>query len=273
MNRFSVEVVSVSRTVFGAGLLLLASCASPAGKVSVAEPGVFDLSPAELRARYPQVQKIGVVELSGSRIKARAFPGGTNEVEYLASGGAMLVKQLQSPIQAHAPEILVTPEAAVLKGRQAIVRQDGRVITGEGDGTRITIDGAQVKIEGPHSIRNLATGKVSLMAGAQGAAAEEAAPDKPAEPEIEAAPKVKTLPKRVKKTEALAPAVMSPKPRPSPAPVVAVAPTPKSPAPAKSAPPKAAVKPAAKPTPKPAVKPAPKADRKELLNLMREPSE
>lgn len=260
MNFSSVDVVALSRAVLAAAAAsVVVACTAPQAS-SGPDAGVFQLSEAQMRARFPKVQNIGVVELSGAKIKSRPASSGTADLEYLASGGAMLVKKVESPILAQAPEILVTPEAAILQGSQAMVKHNGRLITSEGASTKITIDGTQVKVDGPHIIRDLASGKTTLMGGAtaptseapqEPVAATVAAVTKP-EPQPVEKPVVRPAPPATIKPSAPAVATVSkpvaakPKPRPAPAPKVVA---------------------------KPTAKPAPQVDRKELLNLMRAPTE
>lgn len=260
MNFLSVDIVVLSRAVLGVSALsLMMACSSK--EVKMTGPEVFSLSASQQKSRFPQVQNIGVVELSGARIKTRAFEGAADEKEYLATGGAMLLKRVESPIQAHAPEILVTPDAAILRGRQAMVKQGDRLITAGGDDTQFTIDGVDINIQGPHIIRNMTTGKVSFLGGAMAPVeAPKVVPAKP-QPVVAARPPVKkpaiamTSPAPPKKVAAVPPKVTAPA-RPAPAPKPQVAPV---------------VKPAPKPVAAPA--PAPEVNRKELLNLMREPAE
>lgn len=261
MNFLSVDIVAFSRAVLGVSALSLMIACTSSKNVEPTGPEVFSLSESHRKSRFPQVQNIGVVELAGARIKSRAYDGAADEKEYLATGGAMLLKRVESPIQAHAPEILVTPDAAILRGRQAMIKQGDRLITAGGDDTQFTIDGVEIKIQGPHIVRQMKTGKVSLLGGAEAPAeAPKAVPAKP-KPAVAARPPVK------KPTIAMV--------SPAPAPKVAAAP-PKVTAPAKPSAipaPKPQVTPTAKPAAQPATAPAPEVNRKELLNLMREPTE
>jgi len=118
MNFHFVDAVALTRAGLSfATLSLMLSCSSPKS-VERADESVFTLSAAERKDRFSQSQNIGVVELSGARVKARPYDGARDETEYLATGGALLVKKVEPPIQASAPEILVTPEAATAEGRQ-----------------------------------------------------------------------------------------------------------------------------------------------------------
>ncbi|MES2736957.1 MAG: hypothetical protein V4672_11600 [Verrucomicrobiota bacterium] len=258
MNFSSVDVVALSRAVLAAAAAsVVVACTAPQAS-SVPDAEVFQLSEAQMRARFPKVQNIGVVELSGAKIKSRPASSGAADLEYLASGGAMLVKKVESPIFAQAPEILVTPEAAILRGSQAMVKHNGRLITSEGDSTKITIDGTQVKVDGPHIIRDLASGKTTLMGGATApvaappqqtpavATVTKPAPKPVEKPVVRPAPPAAVKPSVPAVAAVSKPVAAKPKPRPAPAPKVVA---------------------------KPAAKPAPQVDRKELLNLMRAPSE
>ena len=241
MNLSFANVVALSRALLSlSAVSLLLSCATPQTP-AVATSDIFDLTEEQRLSRFPKVQKIGVVDLSGSQIKTRPFSGAKDEKEYLATGGALLVKHLKAPIEAYAPEILVTPEAAILRGLQASVRQSGRLITAESEETEFIIDGEQVKINGPHIIRNQGEAKISLVAGA--------------------AKKLETATPKVAPKKTTVPAQVITRPQPSPTSEVVAAPK------------KSVVKQAAKPATKPVVKSAAPVDRKELLNLMREPSE
>lgn len=273
MNFNPADFVTLRRVIFGAAVLVMTvSCAGPQGATQASSPETFDLSDSERKQRFPQVKNIGVVELSGARIKARPHGNSTDE-EYVATGGALLIKKVQSPIYAQAPEIIVTPDVAILRGRQALVRQDDRLISGEGDETEITIDGTQVKIQGPHYIRNTKTGRSQLIGRvAQAPTLTPTAPVQAApEPEIVQAPPVAPEPAVIK----VAPKKATPKAK---AATVAAAPAPKKPSPVAqpAAPKPAPVAVKSAPAPKSAPTPTPKPaapDRKELLNLMRDPTE
>ncbi|MEN3942138.1 hypothetical protein WJU23_12650 [Prosthecobacter sp. SYSU 5D2] len=246
MNFHFVDAVALRRAGLSfVTMSLMLSCSS-SKSVERADESVFTLSAAERKGRFSQSQNIGVVELSGARIKARPYDKAKDETEYLATGGAMLVKRVEPPILASASEILVTPEAAILSGRQAMVKDGNRLILAEGDETEFVIDGVEVKISGPHLIRDVKTGKVSLKSRAPAAS-------------VAVAP---ALPKKAApgKSMAAAPAAsLEAKKAPVPSPAAV------------------AQKPVAqsKPKPKPVTLPKsePAVDRKELLNLMREPSE
>ena len=227
------------------------------------------------RSHFPKVQNIGVVELSGSRIQARPFKKANDEQEYLATGGALLVKRLESPIYAQASEILVTPEAAEVLGK-SVVKKDGRLIIGESDETKIVIDGTQVKVEGPHSIREISSGVTKSVVSAP---KPEVAPVKV---KAEPAPKVVAAPKaakpEVKKVVKATPPPVVPAAAPikkaAEAPVKKPAEAPVVKAPVAKPTPKPVAKPAVKPEPKPVAKPEPKpVDREKLRGLMREPSD
>ena len=274
-----VDAVAFSRAVFYSSLLSLAACSSPT--LTMPEPGqepeAFSMSERARRSHFPKVQNIGVVELSGSRIQARPFKKANDEQEYLATGGALLVKRLESPIYAQAPEILVTPDAAEVLGK-SVVKKDGRLIIGESDETKIVIDGTQVKVEGPHSIREISSGVTKSVVSAP--KPEEA----PVKVKAEPAPKVVAAPKPSAKPEVKKVVKATPPPAvPAAAPIKKAAEAPvKKPAaeaPVVKAPvAKPEVKPVAKsavkPEPKPVAKPEPKpVDREKLRGLMREPSD
>jgi hypothetical protein len=246
MNYHFADAMALSRAVLSfTTLSLVLSCSSPKN-TAPPDATVFNLSEAERRSRFPQSQNIGVVELSGARVKARPYSRAKDEKEFLATGGALLVKKVDPPILASAPEILVTPDAAILSGRQAMVRDGDRLLLAEGDETEFVIDGVAVKISGPYLTRNVKTGKTALIASAP--ATKVASASKPAKKQPQVSKPVVTAPKPPLET-----------PRPVPAPPVV----------------KAKPKPAARPAPVPvaAPVPAPTVDRKELLNLMREPTE
>lgn len=275
MNFIPADFVTLRRVIFGTAVLVMTvSCAGPKGASQASSPETFNLSEPELKQRFPQMKKIGVVELSGARIKTRPY-GNSADQAYVATGGALLIKKVQSPIYAQAPEITVTPDAAILRGRQALVRQDDRLISGEGDETEITIDGTEVKIQGPHLIRNTKTGRSQLI----GRVAVEPTPA-PVEIAPVPAPVVPApvVPAPVITPEPVvvkaAPKKAAPKSVRKPAPTTAAAPAPQKPAPAAKpvAPKPASVVAKPAPAPKPAAKPA-APDRKELLNLMRDPTE
>lgn len=251
MNFYFVDVVTMFRVALAVcSASFIAACSAPQTS-AVADPEVFNWNESQLRSRFPKVQNIGVVQLSGRNLKARKSEVG--DLEYLASGGAWLLKKVQPPILAQAPEIKVTPDAAILRGSQAMVKHDGRLITSESASTEITIDGVQVKVDGPHLIRDLSTGKITPMAGATAPVAvpAEAVETKVVNKPISKAPE-KPLVRSVTK--------------PLDAVKVPVATTVSKTVPQK----------ANKRQPsnsQPAVKSTPPVDRKELLNLMREPTE
>lgn len=267
--RFGLAMVAASA---------LMSCTSSSSRSASQglDPDVFALSDQARRSRFPQSQRIGVVELSGRRVQERAFKGSADEKEYLATGGAFLVKRLDRPVYASGDQILVTPEAATIRGPRAMVQQaDGRIWVADTVDSQIIIDGTQIRAEGPHRIETAASLKASLAAPA---------PAPVVAPAAQAPAPVVAVKKEVEKTAPVAPA---PAPKPAPAKVAVAAPKlqaqaalPKSvnAAPAK---PKSKPKPAATATAarapsasKPAAAaPAPKVDRKELLNLMRDPTE
>ncbi|HEY1085019.1 MAG TPA: hypothetical protein VGE29_22340 [Prosthecobacter sp.] len=270
-------VVARSRAVVGALALSLwaVSCAAPKSG-GAGDRAVFDLSETQRRSRFPKVQNIGVVELSAARIAVRPHGKAKDEQAYAASGGAYLVKKVDSPILATAPEILVTPDSAILKGPQARVLKNGQVYIAETVDSVITIDGTQVNVSGPHRIESLETWKKQPVLVAP------PAPPAPAPAVIQAsAQPVAATASRTKKTPevkaAATPAVVAEKEKnvpvkPAPQPVKTVAAPVVKKAPAK---PVVASKPAQKPAPapKPAARPVEKVDRKELLNLMRAPSD
>lgn len=265
--RFGLAMVAASA---------LMSCTSSSSRSASQglDPDVFALSDQARRSRFPQSQRIGVVELSGRRVQERAFKGSADEKEYVATGGAFLVKRLDRPVYASGDQILVTPEAATIRGPRAMVQQaDGRIWVADTVDSQIIIDGTQIRAEGPHRIETAASLKASL-----------AAPAPVAAPAAQAPAPVVAVKKEVEKT---APVVQAPPPKPAPAKVAVAAPkpqaqtTPVTPVKAAPAKPKSKPKPAATATAsrapaasKPAAAaPAPKVDRKELLNLMRDPTE
>lgn len=254
MNFPFANIVPFSRVVMASSALVLTvSCAGPKNTAET-DLSLFNLSDSQRAARFSQMQRIGVVELLGSRIKTRAFEKDTTENEYVATGGAMLVKRISSPIMAQAPEIVVTPEAAYLQGRNAVVKQGGRMIKGEGDTTLIVIDGTNVRAEGPHSIRSLATGRTTQMSGVPGGGASRPVTAAKKSSPPAAAPATKPVAPAATATVA----VVKPKPTQVNRPAVSAPPV-NNPAPTAPA--------------KPAAAAAPAVDRKELLNLMREPTE
>lgn len=251
MNLYFVDVVTHFRFALAVcSASLMVACSAPQTS-AVADPEVFNWSESQIRSCFPKAQNIGVVQLSGRKLKAQTSDAG--DVVYLASGGALLVKKVEPPIYAQAPEIKVTPDAAVLRGSQALVKHDGRLITAQAASTEITIDGVQVKVEGPHLIRDLATGKITPMAGAT-------VPVVIKPGIVDPAPVVKPISKAPEK----------PLVRPVTKSLDAVK------APVTANVPKAVPKKADR-TPvsnsRPTVKSTPQVDRKELLNLMRAPIE
>lgn len=251
MNFYFVDVVTRFRVALAVcSASVMAACTAPQTS-AVADPEVFNWSESQLRTRFPKVQNIGVVQLSGRNLKARKSEVG--DLEYLASGGAWLLKKVQPPILAQAPEIKVTPDAAILRGSQAMVKHDGRLITSESASTEITIDGVQVRVDGPHLIRDLSTGKITPMAGATVPVA--VTPEE-VEVKVDNKPISKTPEKPLVRSATKS--LESVK--------VPVAPTA-----SKVVPQKTNIRSAS--NSQPAVKSTPPVDRKELLNLMRAPTE
>lgn len=281
MNFLFDDVVVRSRTVFSlVALSMMVSCAGPR-KVMPEGPEVFELSQADQRARFPKIQNIGVVQLSGARLTERPFEGGADR-EYVATGGAgaLLVKKVDPPIQAYGPEITVTPDLAMVSGK-GVVKQGDRLFIGDSETSRIVIDGVMVTAEGPHRVQTVAAWKqekAAATATVQLAAVtpkiEVPEPVPASESESPAAPKVISKPKKV--ILANKPKKESPPVSVSPAPVVS-APKKTPPAPVKKtvteSPRKVTPPATAKVAPKPVPAPAPAADRSQLLNLMREPKE
>lgn len=265
MNFLSSDLRVLSRSVLGLTALVMTACSSGP---HISDPKVFDLSTSARRAHFPRVQNIGVLELSGSRITSRPFQGSLDQVEYVATGGAMIEKRLTPPIFAQGEEILVTPDAAIISGQQAMVKKGSQLLKAESSSSRFIIDGTQVKTEGPHSIQDLVNGKTTFIGTPPRPASIAAQPEFPQSPASK--PAVSEAPK---KPQPAAPNVATetakPKPQAQPKPT----PTPAAKPKVVQAPAKPVTSPATAPKTQPSPKPAPAADRQKLLNLMREPSE
>lgn len=209
------------------------------------EPAEFKISTDSLRQQYPASRSSGAVELFARTIVTTRDDFGRET--HLAEGGAQLVKKYASPILAMAPSILITPNHAEVRGRST-VKKNQQLYIGQDDSTKIIIDGAQVKAEGPHVIRTIAP-EIAATENTVTATPTETAQEPVQTPEL--TPQTKPTPVRVS----------TPKARPKPAVSQPVAKASPSPAPVTAPPP------AAKPQPEPAV------DRDSLLKLMRSPSD
>lgn len=299
MNSLFENIVIHSRTA--AGLLVmsvLASCTGP--QTALEGPEVLDLPAAKQRSLFPKVQNIGVVELSGARLAEKPLKGGLDR-EFVASGGALLIKKVDKPIQAYGPEITVTPEMAMVSGK-GVVRKGDQLFIGESDTSRLFIDGTQVTAEGPYRQQSVDAWKKeqALKAEAIRLAAAPAPVIEPApavtapvvEPVAPEVTEVVQAPEKPKAKKPLikpaTPAVANPATKQIEPPRVDTPPAPAKPkpqtvaAPVKKSPPavskpKVTTAPApVKKAPEPVAKTAPKpesSDRSQLLNLMREPKE
>lgn len=239
------------------------SCSAPGGSSSkTLDPDIFSLSEQSLRSRFPQSQRIGVVELSARRIQTRSFNNSADEKEYVGTGGAYLVKYLDTPVYAYGEEIVVTPDAATIRGPGAMAKQaDGRILVGDTVDSTIIIDGTQVRAQGPHRIETVASLKVAHSAPSPVETAF-------VQPDADAGANKKEDKTLVAPVETKR--VSAPKPSPELAPKPRVTANRSKTSPVAAAPKPKPVAPATKPKP-PAS--APQVDRKKLLNLMREPTE
>lgn len=207
-----------------------------------------------------------MVELSARRIQTRSFNNSVDDKEYVGTGGAYLVKYLDTPVYAHGEEIVVTPNAATIRGPGAMAKQaDGRILVGDTVDSTIIIDGTQVRAQGPHRIETVASIKAaqSALSPVETASVQpvsDTGANKKEEKKLAVPVEVKTVP--------------APTPPPEPAPKPRVTATRPKTSPVAAAPKPKPVAPVSKPKP-PASSPAaaPQVDRKKLLNLMREPTE
>ena len=223
-------------TFFRLGILAAATSLSSCLVTTAPEPPDFKLSDQALSQKYHATRKKGDVRLYAQKIDTTRDEWGSES--YLASGGSLLMKESNPPVQAQAASILITREFAEARGKSTVKRND-RLYLGQDDSTKIRIEGTEIILEGPVTIREVAT---------------EA--DPPKTPDLE-------------KTAAAdpPPAVGAPPSQPE---------LPKEKPKAKDTPPINATLPAARPSsppsaPKPKVVPA--VDRSRLLNLMREPTD
>lgn len=239
--RGSLPVIYAHRipimTLFRIGLLAavtsLSSCSSIHIVTTAPEPEEFKLSAEALTQKYHAMRKTEDGRLYAQEILTTRDEAG--QKTFLASGGALLVKEAEPPILALAPSISITPEYAEARGKATVKRSD-RLWIGKDDSTKIRIEGTEISLEGPVIIRAVA-----------------AADDPPEKPETEKAEEA--APAKEKNKED------APK----------AAPSPPAPEPAKEKP-AAAAKPSS-PPPAPKPKAAPAVDRARVLNLMREPTE
>jgi len=222
-------------TLFRIGLLAavtsLNSCSSIHIVTTAPEPEEFKLSAEALTQKYHAMRKTEDGRLYAQEIQTTRDEAG--QKTFLASGGAVLVKETEPPVLALAPSISITPEYAEARGKATVKRSD-RLWIGKDDSTKIRIEGTEISLEGPVIIRA-------------------AADDPPEKPETEKAEEA--APAKEKNKED------APK----------AAPSPPAPEPAKEKP-AAAAKPSS-PPPAPKPKAAPAVDRARVLNLMREPTE
>lgn len=203
----------------------------------VPEPPEFRLTPDALQQKYPAARTTGAVRLFAGEIVTTRDDFGRET--HLASGGAMLLKDSNPPIQALAPSILITPSFAEARGA-ATVKKNDRLYIGKDESTKIIIDGTAIKPEGPHDIRKIAPETVSP----ENSETEAITATTPPEPAVEPRPTPRVQPPKVKRQPAS-------KPKPKTGPPVS--------------------KPGAPSTVKPRALPS--EDRTRLLNLMREPKE
>ena len=240
-------------TFFRLGILAAATTLSSCNIVTTAPaPADFKLSAEALNLKYHAKLKTGDVRLYAEKIETTLDESG--QKTHLATGGALLVKDTEPPIQAQAPSISVTPEYAEARGKATVQKAD-RLYIGEDDTAKIRINDTEITLEGPVIIREVAS---------------EEKPTKKAEGKAESKADAK-------KTEEDAPKKETPEATKPAAKPEAAKEKPKTVTEDK---PKTATKPKAesapaKPTPPPADKPktATPVDRKRLLNLMREPTE
>jgi len=240
-------------------LLLSACCLISCQSVSTApEPAEFSLSSQELQKTYRSWRQVGIASLHAPHMATVKDAQGATA--YLATGGAVLVKDSVPAISAKAPEILLTNDVAELRGK-SVVKKEGLLYTGDAEDSKIIIDGVFLSFEGPHSTKKL----VAPEPESESVVAPRPTPASQPAPSLVPAPAGARGSVITRNTGSAVPKLS-----PAPAPVVSAAPA--KPAPAKPKPtvPKAASQPVA---PKPApTKPAP-VDRAKVLQLMREPGD
>jgi hypothetical protein len=201
-----------SRLIVLFSVLNLASCIT---QPTAPEPPELTRSSEELRQKSKATRSLGTVELFADAIRSSQDEKGRSF--HLASGSAQLIKKSVPAISAKAPEILLNPDYAELRGR-SVVKKEDQLFFGDSDASKIIIDGVQLRFEGPHSVKRIGPAKAAAKVIEETEEEEVTAKPAPApEPQVEAKPKPKPVsnpkPKPVTKP---APAKPAPVTKPTP---------------------------------------------------------
>ncbi len=170
-------------TFFRLGILAAVTSLSSCTLSTAPEPPEFKLSAEALSKQYRATRKTGAVSLYAQEIQTTRDEWGRET--HVASGGALLVKDAMTPIQALAPSISITPEFSEVRGKST-VKKDDRLYLGQDESTIIRIDGMAIKPEGPHVIRGIASETAAAEAKARAEAKAEAKAESKAKAEEEA---------------------------------------------------------------------------------------
>ncbi|MDI1311545.1 hypothetical protein [Prosthecobacter sp.] len=172
-------------TFFRLGLLAAAISLSSCSVSTAPEPAEFQLSAEALSKQYRATRKTGSVRLYAQKIETTRDQWGRET--HHATGGALLVKDINPPIYAQASEISITPEFSEVSGRSTVKKND-RLYLGEDESTKIRIDGSAIQPEGPHAVRGIAAAvdEAALKAEAEAKAAKESEAQKLAEAKAQA---------------------------------------------------------------------------------------
>ncbi len=232
-------------------VLSLASCTSSSTSlVTAPEPAEFKLSSDQIRQQAKASRSLGIVDLYADTIRSGEDEKG--DTFHLATGHVLLVKNNTTPILAKADEVLLNSNHAEVRGL-SVVRKGEELFYGDTPGSKITIDGVQLRFEGQYTRKRLA--QEPVISAPVSAVKDQVNSQVPPQAEVvkpktavpsSSKPKGKTTQTAVKaKPRATVKSAAKP-PSVSPAPVPA--------------------KPAVNPP-----KPASQIDRAQLLQLMREP--
>ncbi|GEP43298.1 hypothetical protein [Brevifollis gellanilyticus] len=235
----------IHRCLIPVALAAIVSCQS---LPTAPEPIEFSYDAAKLKSEYKTSRQFGIATLHASSIRTDRDAQGNPT--YLATGGALLVKDSVPAIIATAPEIFLNANEAELRGI-SVVKKGGLLYQATTETSKIFIDGVFLRFEGHHLVR---------QAGGPARSSEESSFVRVTPP-----PSAAPVPTGQPSAFTVAPLPQS-RPQEAPKPRSAQ-PKRTTPKPAASKPKPAAPKPAATAAPKPA---AP-VDRAKVLQLMREP--
>jgi hypothetical protein len=179
------------------------------------EPPELSRSSDELRRLSKSNHTLGTVSVYADAIRSSQDEKGRSF--HLASGDVVLLKKSVPAISAKAPEILLNPDHAEVRGR-SVVKKGDQLFFGDSDASKIIIDGVNLRFEGPHSVKRIGP---AMPAAKVNEEPKEEMPAKPAsapEPQVEAKPKPKPVSKP-KPKPVTKPAPAKPAPVTKPAPV------------------------------------------------------